>query len=295
MIIGIVPNLRNRPALELAKEISHKLQAQGVCVWIEAEAAALLQVPQVVGCPLTDLSATDVVISLGGDGTLLHTARSLAEAEVPILGVNLGHLGFLTELETHDLEEGLRRLLQGDYTVEDRLMLSALHRTLHAQEETTPSYLALNDVVVSRGPLARMLTISILVNDQHVADYTADGVIVATPTGSTAYSLSAGGPIVTPSVESILITPICPHSLSARSVLVPANETVSICVEKSHGDAMLTADGQTTAALKVGDVVEVSRAPWAAHFVRMQHHNFYQVVYRRLGRREVKEIGGEAE
>ena len=93
------------------------------------------------------------------------------------------------------MEEGLRRLLQGDYTVEDRLMLSALHRTLHAQEETTPSYLALNDVVVSRGPLARMLTISILVNDQHVADYTADGVIVATPTGSTAYSLSAGGPL----------------------------------------------------------------------------------------------------
>ncbi len=253
-------------------------------MWLENEAAQLLQLPE-NSCTLAELAKSDAVISLGGDGTLLHTARALAEAQVPILGVNLGRLGFLTELETEDLPSGLQRLLQGDYTVEKRLMLSARAQ----QGKRLTRYLALNDVVITRGTLARIITLSVLVNGQYVADYTADGVIIATPTGSTAYSLSAGGPIVTPSLESILITPICPHSLSARSVLVPADETVEIRVDDAHGDVTLTADGQTGMPLKTNDVVTVDRAPWAANFIRMQRHNFYQVVYHRLGRREVKD------
>lgn len=283
LIIGLVPNVHKTSALRLAKQIYQQLVEEGTCVWLEQEAAGLLQLPE-SSCPLADLSRSEVIISLGGDGTLLHTARALATAQVPILGINLGQLGFLTELEEADLSVGLQRLLRKEYDVERRLMLEAVV----TKEGRESRYLALNDVVITRGTLARIITLSVLVSGQHVADYTADGVIVATPTGSTAYSLSAGGPIVAPSLESILITPICPHSLSSRSVLVPANETVEIRVEDAHGDVILTADGQTAMPLSARDVVYVAKAPWCAHFVRMHRHNFYEVVYHRLGRREVK-------
>lgn len=305
LIVGLVPNLSKPTAASLARTLYHRLSSLGVCVQIDERAANALGLSS-SSCDLVGLAKSDVVISLGGDGTLLHTARSLASSQVPILGVNLGHLGFLTELEIDDLDEALERLLRGDYTIEQRLMLQGQVRTASSpptQVDTAERYgtggldaagsegscLALNDIVITRGTLARIITLSVLVNGQHVADYTADGVIIATPTGSTAYSLSAGGPIVTPSLECIIVTPICPHSLSSRSVLVRADERIEILVEDAHGDVVLTADGETARLLQAGDVIEVKQAPWPARLVRMQHHNFYQVVYNRLGRREVRD------
>lgn len=293
--VGLVANLNKPRAARLARTLYHRLSNMGICVQLEPDVAEALGLRDSTcdGVPLTE---SDVVLSLGGDGTLLHAARTLASSRVPILGVNVGRLGFLTELEVDELESGLERLLKGDYTIEERLMLAAT--TFSRPEQPTvevgasarpETYLALNDIVITRGTLARIITMSVLVNGEHVADFIADGVIVATPTGSTAYSLSAGGPIVNPNLECIIITPICPHSLTARSVLVPADETIDIVIDNAYGEATLTADGQTTAFVNTGDTIRVQRAPWSARLVRLQHYNFYQVVYKRLGRREVKD------
>ena len=217
----------------------------------------------------------DLVIVLGGDGTLLNTVRQL-RGDIPILGVNLGHLGFLTELEMPELFCELPRILGGEYRIDERLMLEAV--VLRGDKQVT-SLTALNDVVVTKRALARLVRINLRVNDDYVDEYHADGIIISTPTGSTAYSLSAGGPLVSPNLDALVVTPICPHTLYSRSLVVSATDTVSVSLPSP---GWLSADGQTGYNLEANDCVLVRQCEFRAHLVRRPDWSFYDVLRRKL-------------
>ena len=221
-------------------------------------------------------SKPEAVIVLGGDGTLLGAARHALAAQIPILGVNMGKLGFLSEAELYDLPACAARLVAGDYRVEKRMVLECL---IDGEVVGT----ALNDAVLSRHSIARMMTIKTCVDGQLIDVYRADGMIVSTPTGSTAYSLSAGGPIVSPNVSCIVLSPICPHSLSSRSIVVNAECVLSLCAQACEkSDAVLTLDGQKTVAVAKDSAVEIRQCALGAKFIRFEDDSFFRVLRRKL-------------
>jgi NAD+ kinase len=218
-----------------------------------------------------------MVIAFGGDGTILRAAGLAARAGVPILGVNLGGFGFLAELSTADLPSALPDLVAGRYELDERMMLQA-----EADHIDADNLLALNDVVVTTRGVARVLRLRVLVNGEHLASYPADGVIVATPTGSTAYSLSAGGPILHPKVDAVVITPISPHTFNARSVVVDRNDTVDVELTVPSQDATVTVDGRV--GLPMGETwrVRVRRARQTTRFIRLRSSSFYSILRTKL-------------
>jgi len=232
------------------------------------------------GVPLDALPADiDLAVVVGGDGTLLGVARVAAPLGLPILGVNLGSLGFLTELQPEELFRGLEATLEGRVTLEEREALRVRPtRRGHADAE----YAVLNDAVIAKSALARMITLDVLVDGDPVATYTADGLIVATPTGSTAYNLSAGGPILDPRMSAVVIAPICPHSMSYRPLVVPGSVSVEV-VLRSTGEAVyLTLDGQIGFPLTLDDAVRVDRHPRPVRLVRTAPRSFFDVLRRKL-------------
>lgn len=226
-----------------------------------------------------DQEEADFVLVLGGDGTLLQAARDLAPRGIPVLGINFGQLGFLTEIEVHDLDWALERLAAAAYRIEERMMLEA---RVQRQGKLLETAIALNDVVVTKGAFARLLPLDIFVNREHVSTIPADGIIVASPTGSTAYSLSAGGAIVPPHLEVLLITPICPHSLTSRPMVVGPEAEVMIRVGHYEGQAMLTVDGQHGVVLEPDDLICVQRAGVRARFIKLTDRTFFQVLRQKL-------------
>jgi len=252
--VGIVPRLHSEPAAQLAREMVARLAERGVQAVVEAEAA----VSGVPAAPGRELGATaDLIVVLGGDGTLIHAAGLCAGREVPILGVNMGTLGFLTEFPRDRLWEALDAALSGKLQASRRLMLSA---ELRRDGKVLLSGAVLNDVVVSRDALSRLARLEVSVDDSEAATYEADGLIIATPTGSTAYSLSAGGPIVYPTLDAILLTPICPHALTQRPVVLPADLPIRVKLV-SRGEMFVTLDGAHGRHLQAGDEVQIRTAP----------------------------------
>src|SRR5262245_51077261 len=235
--------------------------------------------PQAVGFEPADI---DLLISMGGDGTLLRGARLVATEHVPVLGVNFGYLGFLTSIAPEQLEPALDAVLNGDYWLDVRFTLDAVveGRNGGLNEE----YIALNDAVLHKGGFARVirLALSIGAERQEVGSYAADGIIVSTPTGSTAYSLSAGGPIVVPTVDCILATPICPHTMVVRPLIVPANSELHIEVLNPTEELILTIDGQDGAHLQPGDRLMVRRGAPTVPLVRLPGQTFFQTLRRKL-------------
>ena len=222
----------------------------------------------------------DMAITLGGDGTLLNVARKLAPFQVPILGINLGHLGYLTEIELTDLYTDLECLKRKEYFLEHRMMLEA---SIIRQKEMIKKYLALNDVVVSKGPFARLIWIKVSSNDNYLDTYPADGIIISTPTGSTAYSLSAGGPIINPSMELLLLNPICPHSLRSRPIILSKDEIIKIEPDPlEDSDAILTVDGQKGFQLLAGDEVIVKKSKFYTRLIKIKKRYFYDVLRKKL-------------
>jgi len=221
---------------------------------------------------------TDCAIVLGGDGTLLHAARDLAERGIPILGVNLGTLGFLTETEPSELREAIRRLSQDEYMIEEHSMLKA-----EAGEMTTH---VLNDVVISRSGFSRLIRLQLYINGLPLQLYTGDGLLVSTPTGSTAYNLSAGGPVVAPDVDMFVITPICPHSLSERSLVISASDCLEIEVVRSRKtqeeEAIATTDGEYFQHLQVGDRITLTKSELSAKLIRFEKNRFYKALQTKL-------------
>lgn len=222
----------------------------------------------------------ECAVVLGGDGTLIRVAARLAEKRIPVFGINLGTLGFLTGAESVETERVLEALVAGEYRVEERMMLEA---SIEGKVFGT----ALNDVVITRNGFSRIISVSIMVNGKPVCDYRGDGVIVATPTGSTGYNLSAGGPVVAPTTELILITPICPHSLSARSILLSGEDELHLVVreEKKTQDeeAIITLDGQKAEELSAEDRIVIRRSGKKAYFIQLKECSFFDALHRKLG------------
>ncbi len=221
----------------------------------------------------------DLVVVLGGDGTLLAAARLVAPRHVPILGVNLGGLGFLTEVTLEELPSTLERLLAGDFTVSERMMLTVrvVRRGAPVAEDAV-----LNDVVITKGALARLVQLTVAVDGCAITTFRGDGLIVATPTGSTAYSLSAGGPIVHPEHRSIILTPIAAHTLTLRPLVIPDQLTVAITLAREDADVVLTADGQVGYPLEPHDVVEVRRAATTVPLVHSPFRSYFEVLRTKL-------------
>lgn len=227
-----------------------------------------------------DASDIDLLVTLGGDGTLLRGARLVAPHHKPVLGVNLGHLGFLTSIAPEELRSSLSRVIAGDFHLDVRFTLEAHVAGKHGR--TGPSYVALNDAVLHKGGFARVIRIRMWMGDEEVATYSADGVILSTPTGSTAYSLSAGGAIVVPTVECILATPICPHTLAVRPLLVPASTVVTVEVLSPSEELILTIDGQEGEGLQPGDRLVVRRGDATVPLVRFEGGSFLSTLRQKL-------------
>jgi NAD+ kinase len=252
-------------------------------VWAP-EAAALLPAPPEWVREREALPAeVDLVVVLGGDGTLLATAGHIARSgrDVPILAVNFGSLGFLTEITRPELQGALAEVLDGRSTLDERMMLSARARRAGEGEVEVP---VLNDVVFTRTALSRIIDLSVSVGDQFVTRVKADGLIVASPTGSTAYNLAAGGPIVHPAMAAFVLTPIAPHTLSNRPIVVPAEREVRVTVSPDNGGAevYVTFDGQTGFPLAAGDTVTVGRAPRTVRLVRATTRTYFEVLRQKL-------------
>ncbi|MGD0950163.1 MAG: NAD(+)/NADH kinase [Candidatus Binatia bacterium] len=276
--IGVVAKPQRAQALALARELVDWLRRQGIAALVEADNAAQ------IGCGSARskeeiVAAAEMIVVLGGDGTLLSVARLMRDHPVPILGVNLGHFGFLTAFSSDELLPMIERVLAGDFQVEQRMTLDV---SLRRQGEALQQPQVLNEAVITQGALARIIDVETAVDGQLVGIYRADGLIVATPTGSTAYSLSAGGPIVHPSVGVMVLSPICPHMLTHRPMVLPESALVTVMVRTPHEHVALTLDGQEGMPLREGDVVEIRKGKSSVPLVRATNRNYFDVLRSKL-------------
>ncbi|MBM3470730.1 MAG: NAD(+)/NADH kinase [Armatimonadetes bacterium] len=283
MRIGILVN-RDRfgghpKAAALLHEAVGRLQARGVAVRVSASVASGSGWPDLAAEDPALVEGSDLLIVLGGDGTILSSAR-LARGRVPILGVNTGGFGFLAELPLDELPDAAAEIAAARFAIDERTMLEA---EIVGGEGVRERALALNDMVVSKSGLTRVVRVTTWVNDEHLSTYPADGVIVATPTGSTAYSLSAGGPIVHPQVDVIVITPICPHTFTARPVVVSGDATIAVETAAATEDVRLNVDGQESHPLGQGERVVIRRAALRTRLARLGTRSFYGVLRTKLG------------
>ena len=233
------------------------------------------------GARLEDPSHLDGLVTLGGDGTLLRGARFLDGRDIPILGVNLGRLGFLTSCQSGDFDAALRNLASGDYVAQPRMALSA--RAIDPAGQARKQWRALNDFVLHKGGFARVVRLNVFVDDESIGSYAADGIVICTPTGSTAYSLSAGGPVVVPTLESIVITPISPHTLAIRSLVIPADAEVTIEAEDSPTELLVTVDGQVGTSFVKGEKLKIRKADNPVRIVRFPGATFFERMRVKLG------------
>ncbi|MFA6848920.1 MAG: NAD(+)/NADH kinase [Selenomonadaceae bacterium] len=221
----------------------------------------------------------DMGLSIGGDGTLLGVCRRLNKQNIPVCGINIGSFGFLADIELSEIESKLEKILHHIYHIEERLMLAGF---VKSGDETRFLGNAVNDVVVTKGGVARMLHLGLSIDGCRVADYKADGLIVSTATGSTAYSLSAGGPLINPKIKVLLVTPICPHTFNVRPMIIDENEEVCIHIAAVHQDILVTFDGQESFRLLPGDEVIVRKAVTSAKIVKFEDKNYYQILRTKL-------------
>ncbi len=275
MNVGLVGNRRYRQIEKILSTMTAEAPRLGVELFFEAELAA------VVGREPARLESAgvDLLMSLGGDGTLLRGARLACERGVPILGINLGRVGFLATAGPDAVAETLRRVVRGAYTIESRIALSA------RVGDSDRDLLAVNDVVVHKGGIARVIRLSVAVDGEEVGTYSADGIIVATPTGSTAYSMSAGGPIVVPDVGAFVVTAICPHTLAVRPLVVPASAHVTLAAldpVPMPEELLVSIDGQVAARIAPRQTVSVFRAPQPVLLARLDAESFFTRLRQKL-------------
>jgi len=221
----------------------------------------------------------DLLIVLGGDGTLLSIARAAHPHNIPILAVNLGSLGFLAEISIDELYPTLENILAGKFEIENRMLLNAC---IWRNGEKVEDHNVLNDVVINKGAVARIISLQVLVNGQYMTSYRADGLIIATPTGSTAYSLSAGGPIIHPSMHTLVLSPICPFTLTNRSILIPDQSVIQVKLAAEYDDVRVTLDGQEGYDMRVGDILEIKKTKTSLQLIRGPNKNYYQILRDKL-------------
>jgi NAD+ kinase len=265
--IGVLAHPYRSNTVPLAEQVASSFKAHGLDVWIrtawDADKAR----------PLVENS--DMVVAIGGDGAMLHTARVCAPFNVPIFGLNTGYLGFLTEASPENWEASLARLLEGDFWIEERMMING---EIWQRDKCIGIDDALNDVVIGRGAIARSVHLEAFINDTWTTTYNADGLIIATPTGSTAYALATGGPILPPELRTILVTPVAPHLSMDRSLVLPEGVVVKIVVAPRNNDdpeVVVTVDGQLLASIGVDDAVVIRASEKKSRFIRLRERNYF--------------------
>ncbi len=277
--VGIVANPTKKAALAVVEKVLPLFAAKSWKVLLEPWIAEKLHVKLQSKSRSEVLAQSDFVLVLGGDGTLLAAARDLDGKDTPLLGVNLGGLGFLSEVTVEGLPGFLREVFEGKQRIEKRETLEA---TVLRAGKRLESHRALNEVAIGKGALSRLLKLEVAIGAEHLTHFVADGLIVATPTGSTAYSLSAGGPIMHPEVPAFVLTPICPHSLTSRPLVVPMDKELTVRVQTANENTMLTCDGQQGVALKAGDEIKIRRSGKPVHLMLSQDSSYFDVLKEKL-------------
>ena len=275
--IGIICKVGRPEPADMLKGLLPWLREEGYDVFLDIETAQVLRTEGFSRALIPEL--VDVIIVLGGDGTMLSVARLVGGRGVPILGINLGGLGFITEVNREELYAVVSKVLSGDCTQEERIMLTAVVRR---RDEAIADFIVLNDVVINKGALARITDMEAYVNNIYVTTFKADGLIIATPTGSTAYSLAAGGPILYPTLNSIILTPICPHTLTNRPIVLPDDFKVEVVLKSASEDVFLTLDGQVGFSLRNNDVVEVKKSVSKTKLLIPCERDYFQVLRKKL-------------
>lgn len=276
--VCIIANTGKEDAVAAARELPDFFRGHGIAcsvLWEDFAEPPL--------CEREAADDTDCAIVLGGDGTMIRAAAKLAKRKIPVFGINFGHLGFLAGAEQRNRKDALEKLLAGQFQIEERMMLDVFVNENHFDT-------ALNDVVVSRSGVSRIVGVHVLVNETAVFSYHGDGVIVATPTGSTGYNLSAGGPVLVPTTQAILVTPVCPHSLTARGIVLSAEDTVRLEIAEEtktqEEEAIVTVDGWNCVKLSVRDRLEVRTSGEKAYLIRLNDRSFFELLHRKLGNGE---------
>jgi NAD+ kinase len=276
--IGIILKKQDSRVQSISKDIVPWLQSRGLEVFVDRGTADQPSASPNNAPPEEWVKRVDMVAVFGGDGTMLYAARLIGASRVPILGINLGSLGFLTEVKLGEMHEAFELLLSGNYQLEERVLLNV---EVVRNGQACAQYLALNDAVINKGALARIIELEVSVNSQPVLFTRADGLIIATPTGSTAYSLAAGGPILYPTLEAFIIAPICPHTLTNRPVVIPDKVSVMVCLRRGT-DVMLTVDGQVGMPLEPQDCLKIRRAESTLQLVLPFGNTFFQLLREKL-------------
>lgn len=281
MRIALIVNETKQTALQITEELIRYLSGRGHDTVVSPEIAERINIGSSTPAhwdTWLDMGV-NMLIVLGGDGTLLNASKRFAPYALPTLGINLGRLGFLTELEIDELWEELPTILDGNYRTDNRRLLSA--RVIRQNIETGHFY-ALNDIVVNKGAVARMIRLNVHVGTELLGSWPGDGIIAATATGSTAYSLAAGGPIVAPDLDVCLVTPICPHTLQARPFVISGEKELIVTIDPENTVAYLTSDGQDGMPLEAGDRVLITLSQTVVPLIRRHNHSFYRVLQDKL-------------
>lgn len=276
--IAIFAKVHDPRCQGVAEELIKWLEGRGLTPLVEAHLARHLSCRD--GSERTDIpDLADLVVVLGGDGTLISVARLVGDRQVPILGVNLGSLGFLTEVTLDELYPALESCLAGDYRVSERMMLRV---AIIRDGSVIQTHQVLNDMVINKGALARIVDLETTVNGSYLTTFKADGLIISTPTGSTGYSLSANGPIIHPDLDCLAITPICPHTLTNRPIVVASDALITVRLQSQNEDVFLTLDGQVGFELKYGDSIRIERATHRTRLVVSRSKDYFEVLRTKL-------------
>jgi NAD+ kinase len=276
--IGIIANPKKPDVKETVQRIISWAEKNDVEFYLGQEMESIIENKAKV-FPRDELPRkAEIIISLGGDGTMLATARAVGKNGNPILGINLKSFGFITEIKADQLDITLTRLLKKDFRIEPRMVLKA-----QVVGDKEPDLFALNDMVIDKGGVARLIQMHLYDNEEFICSYSADGLIVSTPTGSTAYSLASGGPIINPRLNAIIVSPICPHTLASRPIIFLENDKLKVKVESTgERDAVLTADGQVARPIKSGKSVVVEKAEHTINLIRFPDSSFYDILRKKL-------------
>jgi NAD+ kinase len=282
--IGIIAKQNKPEALPIVRNLVAWLQPKKIKVYLEEGMVKQFR-PPLTGPHLYSIERENIpehvemIIVLGGDGTLLSVARLVRDREVPILGVNLGGLGFLTEITLEELYRVVERVVEGDFITNERVVLNA---SVIRRGERMAEFIVLNDAVINKGALARIIDLETTINQDYVTTFKSDGLIISTPTGSTAYNLSAGGPIVYPSLHCMILTPICPHTLTNRPIVIPDDVVIRATLKAKQQEVILTLDGQQGFTLEFEDVVEVKKAEGRILLIQSPYRHYFEVLREKL-------------
>ena len=277
--IGLVLNTEKDNSEKISKEMIQLIKQKGLEYLLEKDGAKELDLKHKRASFKTMREKADLIIVFGGDGTFLHTSLNFIGTGIPLMGINLGRIGFLTEIETNELSEALDDIVNKNYTVESR---NTLQVSIKRDDKVINNKYAINDVVINRGADGEMLKVNMHINNEFVNSYRGDGIIVSTPTGSTAYSFSAGGPIINPKVKAILITPLSPHAVHVKPMVISDDEVINIDVEGKKDKIYLTTDGRNSIKIKNEDIIEIKSSEQEISLIKFPDRTFYTILRNKM-------------